>query len=398
MKFYARQSINQTDRKAVDDVLQSDFLTQGPSVAAFETALSEFTTAAHASTVNSATSALIVAYKAVLSQRGYHQGFGDVCEKDGHRALVWVAANTFVSTASAARLCGAEVDFIDIDITNGNMCLEDLTAKLEASSQLPDIVVPVHFAGASVDMKHLAGLAERFGFDVVEDAAHGLGGLYDNKPIGSCAFSSAAAVSFHAIKTIATGEGGAVFTNDAHIFQLVESLKSHGVQRKPLNDYVTANNNSDWAPWYYENTALGFNFRMTEIQAALGTSQLSRIETFRLHKISLAQTYRDCFANSPVTCLLTDDALSAHHLMPVLLPADMTEKNKIDLFNYCRDGGFQFNVHYYPVNDQPVYFEKAGQCPQAMQFYNREISLPFHMDVQPEDAANFAKYLLSYFA
>lgn len=232
MKFYARQSINESDRKAVDDVLQSDYLTQGPSVGAFETGLSKFTGAVHAGTVNSATSALILAYKAVLFQRGFCQGFGDICEKDGHRALVWVAANTFVSTASAARLCGAQVDFIDIDMTSGNMCLDHLTAKLEAAMYLPDIVVPVHFAGVSVDMKRLSELSKRYGFDIVEDAAHGLGGFYDNKPIGSCAYSSAAAVSFHAIKTIATGEGGAVFTNDDHLFELVEGLKSHGVQRK----------------------------------------------------------------------------------------------------------------------------------------------------------------------
>lgn len=396
MKFYARQSINESDRKAVDDVLQSDYLTQGPSVGAFETGLSKFTGAAHAGTVNSATSALILAYKAVLFQRGFCQGFGDICEKDGHRALVWVAANTFVSTASAARLCGAQVDFIDIDMTSGNMCLDHLTAKLEAAMYLPDIVVPVHFAGVSVDMKRLSELSKRYGFDIVEDAAHGLGGFYDNKPIGSCAYSSAAAVSFHAIKTIATGEGGAVFTNDDHLFELVEGLKSHGVQRKaPM---ALPDSSADWAPWYYENTALGYNFRMTEIQAALGSSQLERIETFRTHKINLAQTYRDCLANSVVTCLLTDDAMSAHHLMPVLLPEDITEIKKIELFNYCRDGGFQFNVHYYPVNDQPVYADKAGLCPNAMQFYQREISLPFHMDVMPEQAANFAAHLLSFFA
>lgn len=396
MKFYARQSINESDRKAVDDVLQSDYLTQGPSVGAFETGLSKFTGAAHAGTVNSATSALILAYKAVLFQRGFCQGFGDICEKDGHRALVWVAANTFVSTASAARLCGAQVDFIDIDMTSGNMCLDHLTAKLEAAMYLPDIVVPVHFAGVSVDMKRLSELSNRYGFDIVEDAAHGLGGFYDNKPIGSCAYSSAAAVSFHAIKTIATGEGGAVFTNDDHLFELVEGLKSHGVQRKaPM---ALPDSSADWAPWYYENTALGYNFRMTEIQAALGSSQLERIETFRTHKINLAQTYRDCLANSAVTCLLTDDAMSAHHLMPVLLPEDITEIKKIELFNYCRDGGFQFNVHYYPVNDQPVYADKAGLCPNAMQFYQREISLPFHMDVMPEQAANFAAHLLSFFA
>lgn len=396
MKFYARQSINESDRKAVDDVLQSDYLTQGPSVGAFETGLSKFTGAAHAGTVNSATSALILAYKAVLFQRGFCQGFGDICEKDGHRALVWVAANTFVSTASAARLCGAQVDFIDIDMTSGNMCLDHLTAKLEAAMYLPDIVVPVHFAGVSVDMKRLSELSKRYGFDIVEDAAHGLGGFYDNKPIGSCAYSSAAAVSFHAIKTIATGEGGAVFTNDDHLFELVEGLKSHGVQRKaPM---ALPDSSADWAPWYYENTALGYNFRMTEIQAALGSSQLERIETFRTHKINLAQTYRDCLANSAVTCLLTDDAISAHHLMPVLLPEDITEIKKIELFNYCRDGGFQFNVHYYPVNDQPVYADKAGLCPNAMQFYQREISLPFHMDVMPEQAANFAAHLLSFFA
>ncbi len=396
MKFYARQSINESDRKAVDDVLQSDYLTQGPSVGAFETGLSKFTGAVHAGTVNSATSALILAYKAVLFQRGFCQGFGDICEKDGHRALVWVAANTFVSTASAARLCGAQVDFIDIDMTSGNMCLDHLTAKLEAAMYLPDIVVPVHFAGVSVDMKRLSELSKRYGFDIVEDAAHGLGGFYDNKPIGSCAYSSAAAVSFHAIKTIATGEGGAVFTNDDHLFELVEGLKSHGVQRKaPM---ALPDSSADWAPWYYENTALGYNFRMTEIQAALGSSQLERIETFRTHKINLAQTYRDCLANSAVTCLLTDDAMSAHHLMPVLLPEDITEIKKIELFNYCRDGGFQFNVHYYPVNDQPVYADKAGLCPNAMQFYQREISLPFHMDVMPEQAANFAAHLLSFFA
>ncbi len=368
MKFYARQSIDAGDVKAVTEALTSDFLTQGPAVEQFEQALGAYTGAAHVLAVNSATSALMLAYQAVLTLR------------DKPSPIVWVPANTFVATANAAILIGAEVEFLDIDIATGNNDLEGLEDRLAAATDLPDIVVPVHFAGLAVDMQRLRDLADRFGFAIVEDASHALGGSYREEPLCRAQFSDAAVTSFHAVKSIATGEGGAVFTEDRLVADICRSLRSHGVTRE-RQDFFKAS----LAPWYYEQHGFGFNFRMSDVQAALGRSQLQRLNDFRAHKFELAAAYRASL--SPDHFFIVGGAQdgSAYHLFPVLLPDHISETMKIELYEALRSAGYQFNVHYYPVNEQPSYAAFNGQCPNALSFYQREVSLPLHMQISTAD-------------
>ncbi len=376
MKFYARQSIDAGDVKAVTEALTSDFLTQGPAVEQFEQALADYTGAAHVLAVNSATSALILAYQAVLTLR------------DNATPVVWVPANTFVATANAAVLIGADVDFVDIDIATGNIDLNTLEARLMSATQLPDIVVPVHFAGLAVDMKKLRHLADRFGFAIVEDASHALGGHYDSAPLCRAQFSDAAVTSFHAVKSIATGEGGAVFTQDPHIADLCRSLRSHGVTRDKKTFFTASQ-----APWYYEQHGFGFNFRLSDVQAALGHSQLQRLDRFRAHKAALANSYRQGLSHEHFYTVGGTQDGSAFHLFPILLPEYVSEPMKIELYEALRAAGYQFNVHYYPVNEQPSYAAFKGQCPNAFRFYQREVSLPLHMQISVADVANICAVL-----
>lgn len=368
MKYYARQSIDAGDVKAVTEALTSDFLTQGPAVEQFEEALAGYTGSSHVLAVNSATSALMLAYQAVLTLR------------DKPSPIVWVPANTFVATANAAILIGADVDFLDIDIATGNIDLDVLEVRLTVATDLPDIVVPVHFAGLAVDMQRLRSLADRFGFAIVEDASHALGGRYQDTPLCRAQFSDVAVTSFHAVKSIATGEGGAVFSQNRDIAEICRSLRSHGVTRD-MQAFFRASP----APWYYEQHGFGFNFRMSDMQAALGRSQLQRLDGFRTHKLELAKAYRASLSREHFYIVGGAQDGSAYHLFPVLLPEHISETMKIELYEALRSVGYQFNVHYYPVNEQPSYAAYNGQCPNALSFYQREVSLPLHMQISRAD-------------
>ena len=294
--------------------------------------------------------------------------------------MVWVPANTFVATANAAVLLGAHIGFMDIDITTGNIDLELLEKRLATTDHLPDIVVPVHFAGLAVDMRALQELAQRYDFAIVEDASHALGGYYGDHALCGAQLSNAAVTSFHAVKSIATGEGGAIFTQHPEIAALCKSLRSHGVTRDHAQFYNASN-----APWYYEQHEIGFNFRMSDIHAALGHSQLKRLDKFRAHKLDLANAYRANLSSENFYIVGGAQSGSAYHLFPVLLPEGVSDQMKINLFETLRRAGYQFNVHYYPVNEQPAYSAFRGQCPQALNFYNREVSLPLHLDVSVSD-------------
>lgn len=359
---YGRQDIDQADIEAVVEVLRSDWLTQGPGVPAFEQAMIEYTGAGHAVAVNSATSALHLACLAL--------GLGP-----GDR--LWTSPNTFVASANCARYCGAEVDFVDIDRKTGNMSVARLAEKLsqaEAENRLPKIVVPVDFAGLSCDMRAIRNLADRYGFAIVEDASHAVGGRYLDKPVGACAYSDITIFSFHPVKIITTAEGGLALTNNPGLAASMRRLRSHGITREAGE--MTGEPDG---PWYYQQIELGYNFRMTDIQAALGVSQMRRLDRFVARRNALAERYDHLLAELPLTALQRDpNALSAFHLYVVKLE-EVGRRRAV--FDELRKRGIGVNVHYIPVHLQPYYMAlgfKKGDFPEAEAYYASAISLPLY--------------------
>ncbi|MBV1777154.1 UDP-4-amino-4,6-dideoxy-N-acetyl-beta-L-altrosamine transaminase [Burkholderiaceae bacterium DAT-1] len=357
---YGRQSIDQADLDAVRAVLESDFLTQGPAVPSFEHALSALCQGAHAVAVNSATSALHIAYL----------GLG---VSPGKR--VWTSPITFVATANAALMCGATVDFVDVDFATGNLSVEALTQKLsqaEVNGTLPDVVVPVHFAGVPCDMARIHQLALRYGFKIVEDASHAIGSSDTRGPTGACCFSDATVFSFHPVKIITTGEGGAVLSRDRGLTERMASLRSHGITR----DANLMRGEPDGA-WYYQQLELGYNYRMTDIQAALGLSQIKKIDTFLTQRRFLVERYHRLLKQLPVQCPAIEGLnQSAWHLYTVQLH-DASIRGKT--FEALRLAGIGVNVHYIPVYLQPYYQDlgfRPGHCPVAERFYQASITLP----------------------
>ena len=359
---YGKQAINQADIDAVVEVLQSDYLTQGPKVPAFERAVADYCGVKYAIAVNSATSALHMACLAL------GLGEGD---------WLWTSPNTFVASANCARYCGASVDFVDIDPRTYNLCADQLEAKLiqaKADNKLPKIVIPVHFAGQSCDMKRIHQLSQIYGFKIIEDASHAIGGRYLNQPIGACQFSDISVFSFHPVKIITTAEGGLATTNQPELAEKMQLLRSHGVTREAhLMDQPLE------GPWYYQQVDLGFNYRMTELQAALGVSQMTRLEAFVARRHQLAQQYSERLADLPfVLPYQHPDTHSSLHLFPILLPVNL---DRGQAFNALREKGLGVNVHYIPVHTQPYYRQlgfKPGDFPQAEAYYQRAISIPLH--------------------
>ncbi|WP_044410322.1 UDP-4-amino-4,6-dideoxy-N-acetyl-beta-L-altrosamine transaminase [Thiomicrospira microaerophila] len=359
---YGKQAINQADIDAVVEVLQSDYLTQGPKVPAFERAVAGYCGVEYAIAVNSATSALHMACLAL------GLGKGD---------WLWTSPNTFVASANCARYCGASVDFVDIDPRTYNLCADQLEAKLiqaKADNKLPKIVIPVHFAGQSCDMKRIHQLSQIYGFKIIEDASHAIGGRYLNQPIGACQFSDISVFSFHPVKIITTAEGGLATTNQPELAEKMQLLRSHGVTREAhLMDQPLE------GPWYYQQVDLGFNYRMTELQAALGVSQMTRLEAFVARRHQLAQQYSERLADLPfVLPYQHSDTHSSLHLFPILLPVNL---DRGQAFNALREKGLGVNVHYIPVHTQPYYRQlgfKPGVFPQAEAYYQRAISIPLH--------------------
>ena len=362
---YGRQDVTDNDTDAVLEVLRSEWLTQGPRVPAFETAIASYCGAAHAVAVNSATSALHIACAAL--------GLGP-----GDR--LWTSPNTFLASATCALYCGAAVDFVDIDPRSRNMSIEALAAKLaeaDRAGALPKIVVPVHFAGQSCDMRAIHELGKHYGFRIVEDAAHALGGAYRGAPVGNCRHSDIAVFSFHPVKQITTGEGGIALTNDPELAARMARLRSHGTTR----DAALMQGECE-GPWSYQMLELGWNYRMTDIQAALGLSQLARLDAYIVRREALAARYDRLLANSGLTLPWRDpDCASAWHLYVVGWNESASGLSRAEAFDRLRAAGIGVNVHYIPVHTQP-YFRRfgfhAGQFPAAEAYYAGAITLPLY--------------------
>ena len=363
---YGKQEITQQDIDGVVEVLTSDFLTQGPKVPEFERALTQHTGAKYAFAVNSATSALHIACLALgLSE-------GD---------WLWTSPITFVASANCGLYCGAKVDFVDIDRSTYNMCPKALEQKLIVAKQkgtLPKIVVPVHLCGQPCDMQAIHKLAKEYGFKVIEDASHAIGGRYHDKPIGNCEYSDITVFSFHPVKIITTAEGGAAVTNDKKLADKMALLRSHGITRD--TDLMQGESHGDW---YYQQIDLGYNYRMTELQAALGVTQMQRLELFVEARHSLARRYNQLLVDLPVVLPhQLDNTYSGLHLYVVRLKlADISLTHK-QVFDALRASGIGVNLHYIPVHTQPYYQNmgfRNGDFPESEQYYREAISLPmFH--------------------
>lgn len=369
---YARQSVSDSDIEAVVRVLRSDWLTQGPSVERFEKAVARYCGSKYAVAVNSGTSALHVACLAA------GLGPGDA---------LWTSPNTFVASANCALYCGARVDFVDIDPLTLNLCpsaLEEKLSKAKDDGNLPKVVIPVHFAGQSCDMAGISDLASRFGFTVIEDASHAIGGRYRGSPIGGCTFSEMTVFSFHPVKIITTGEGGMVLTNREDLYRKLVRLRSHGITR----DAALMNWESD-GPWYYQQIELGYNFRMTDLQAALGENQLLRIDEFVVRRHLLADRYKGFLKILPVTLPRQHpDCYSAYHLYAIRLDLDRISKTRKQVFELMRATGIQVHVHYIPVHTQPYYRKlgfQTGDFPEAERYYREALTLPMYYALTDEE-------------
>lgn len=360
---YGRQDISQADIDAVVAVLRSDFLTQGPVVPAFESAVAKYCNAQQAVAVNSATSALHIACLAL------GVGRGDV---------VWTSPITFVASANCALYCGATVDFVDIDPRTYNLSVERLEEKLveaQKAGTLPKVVIPVHLCGQSCDMAAIHALGQQYGFKIIEDASHAIGGKYKNEPIGCCRFSDITVFSFHPVKIITTAEGGIALTNSEELARKMVVLRSHGITRD--EDQMT--HESD-GPWYYQQIELGYNYRMTELQAALGLSQMNRLDAFVARRHALANRYDKLLVELPVTTPWQhSDSYSGLHLYVIRLQVKATSKSHCQVFKALREQGVGVNLHYIPVHTQPYYERlgfKKGNFPQSERYYEEAISLP----------------------
>ncbi|EKO3868699.1 UDP-4-amino-4,6-dideoxy-N-acetyl-beta-L-altrosamine transaminase [Vibrio harveyi] len=363
---YGKQDINQQDIDSVLDVLKSDFLTQGPQVPAFENALVEHTGTSYALAVNSATSALHMACLAL----GLGQG-----------DWLWTSPVTFVASANCGLYCGAKVDFVDIDPDTYNMCpirLEEKLIKAKIEGKLPKVVVPVHLCGQPCDMAAIGKLAKEYGFKVIEDASHAIGGRYQDQPIGNCEHSDITVFSFHPVKIVTTAEGGAALTNSKELADKMALLRSHGITRDP--ELMRGESHGSW---YYQQIDLGFNYRMTELQAALGVSQMKRLNEFVSARHELAQGYYTKLENLPVTLpYQLPDTYSGLHLFVIRLKLDDISLSHQQVFNALRERGIGVNLHYIPVHTQPYYQDLGfteGEFPESEQYYREAISLPmFH--------------------
>ncbi|HEY1170951.1 MAG TPA: UDP-4-amino-4,6-dideoxy-N-acetyl-beta-L-altrosamine transaminase [Verrucomicrobiae bacterium] len=369
---YGRQWITEADIQAVTDVLKSDWLTQGPAIERFERAVADYCGAKHALALSSATAALHIGALAL--------GLGP-----GDR--LWTSPNTFVASANCARYCGAEVDFVDIDPRTYNISVEKLTAKLEQAAKegkLPKVVVPVDFAGQSCELDKFQALSKKYGFAIMQDASHAIGAKYQGLPTGDGRFSDLTVFSFHPVKIITTGEGGMIVTNRTDLYEKLLRLRTHGITRDPK--FLTQPSHGGW---YYEQLELGYNYRMTDIQAALGASQMTRLEEFVNRRRVLAARYNALLKDFPLTLPHQHaDTNSSWHLYVIRLQLDRISKTHRQVFEELRANGIGVQLHYIPVHTQPYYQElgfKAGYCPEAERYYGEVISLPMFAAMTDDD-------------
>lgn len=377
---YGRQDISQADIDAVVAVLQSDFLTQGPQVPLFEKTVADLVGAKHALAVNSATSALHIACMAL------ELGPGD---------WLWTSPITFVASANCGLYCGAQVDFVDIDPRTYNLCPQALEAKLiiaEKTGRLPKVLVAVHLCGQPCDMAALHALSQKYGFKIIEDASHAIGGKYKGEFIGNGRYSDITVFSFHPVKIITTAEGGMALTNIDTLAAKMTLLRSHGITRDPAQMTHAPD-----GPWYYQQIDLGYNYRMTDVQAALGVSQMQRLDMFVARRHELARRYDQLLSGLPLTTPWQhSDSYSGMHLYVIRLQLGKIDKTHRQVFEALRARGLGVNLHYIPVHTQPYYQEmgfKRGDYPHAEQYYAEAISLPMYQTLKDEQQDEVVKVL-----
>ncbi len=377
---YGKQSISDEDIQAVVEVLRSDYLTQGPQAPAFEQALSDHCGARYAVATNSATSSLHLACLAL------GLGKGD---------WLWTSPVTFVASANCGLYCGAQIDFVDIDPATYNLSVSALEKKLkqaEANNRLPKVIVPVHLCGQPCDMKAINALSQRYGFKVIEDASHAVGGRYQGEPIGNCRYSDITIFSFHPVKIITSAEGGMALTNNQSLSDKMILLRSHGITRTP--ELMTHEPDGDW---YYQQVELGFNYRMTELQAALGLSQLQRLDQFVQQRHLLAHRYDQLLQKLPLIIPYQhSDSYSGLHLYVIRLQLNQIQLSHREVFRALREKGIGVNLHYIPVHTQPYYQRmgfKVGDFPEAEHYYSEAISLPMFADMSESDQLRVVEVL-----
>lgn len=363
---YGRQDISEADIQAVVDVLRSDWLTQGPAVPRFEQSAAAYTGAAHAMAVNSATAALHIACLAL------EVGKGDV---------VWTSPNTFVASANCALYCGADIDFVDIDPRTYNLSVSCLAEKLHVAKQtnrLPKVVIPVHFAGQPCEMEEIHKLAKEYGFRIIEDASHAIGASYQQRKVGFCQYSDITVFSFHPVKIITTGEGGLATTNDENLAERMMRYRTHGITNRPERMHPRPQDEI----WNYQQIDLGYNYRMTDIQAALGFSQIQRLDEFIEKRRQIAAAYDRELASLPVlTPWQSPNGASSFHLYPIRLKGTDRSGNQRNVYEAMRDMGIAVNLHYIPVYLQPFFADRGfsvGYCPEAESYFQQAISLPMY--------------------
>jgi UDP-4-amino-4,6-dideoxy-N-acetyl-beta-L-altrosamine transaminase len=369
---YGKQNINQNDIEAVLKVLESDFITQGPVVPEFEKKISNYCKSKYAVAVNSATSALHIACKALDLKSG---------------DIAWTSPNTFVASSNCVLYCDAKIDFVDIDPLTGNISIEKLEEKLikaKKENKLPKVVIPVHMTGEPCDMQSIDRLRKEYNFKVIEDASHAIGAKHKGSNIGDCKYSDIVVFSFHPVKIITTAEGGMACTNSEKLFNKMNLLRSHGITRDP-----NMMNQKPHGSWYYQQIEIGFNYRMTEIQAALGYSQMDRIDSFIKKRHEIASVYDSKLSNLPLKLPYRDvNNFSSLHLYVIRLQIDNKDINHKFIFESLRDNGIGVNLHYIPVHYHPYYmnlgFEK-GMFPESEKYYDEAISIPLHPSLDDEN-------------
>ena len=382
IEFYSTQSLDNDDKAMVLEVLNSDYLTTGPKIEEFEKLISQICSNAFALAVNSGTSALTLAY--------------EVCEV-GAQSLVWTTPLTFVATAACAVKLGASIDFVDIDSDTLNICPLLLEKKLKIAKKCgrsPDVLTVVHFAGSPVDMEHISSLAKKYKFKVIEDASHALGTIFKDQVIGENRFSDVTVFSFHPVKIITTGEGGAILLNEKKDFLKARGLRSHGINREssePVDDFPS---------WFYQQNRLGYNFRMSELHAALGISQIQKLDTFISKRNSLANEYKNMLGNMPLKFQkILPGCRSSYHLFTIEVLDEKIRRN--DLYNFLQSMKIGCQVHYIPVHTLDFFKNMGfsnGMFRNSEKYFERCLSIPMHPKLEISDLEKVKEALKEFFS